>query len=398
MPPLHDEDDNESLRDTISAAFRANSDQSTGHEEEPIVREEPEGEEDSANVADRAAAPKSEKTDKGVDEAGTPRVAAESDGPDKAEEADKTLDPPARWTKKQKEWFNGLDPKFQQQLIDNDKNIQADYTRKMQEIGQERQRYQGLEEVLAPRRETWQRAGMNDTQALQSIMSYWDLAQRDPMQFIQVVAQERGIDLARMYQPSPEDIARYVAEYGYEDAEAGDHQQHHVSPQVQQRLDELAYQNHQLQQYVQQLGGTVQERQYRDMQEIEQSANNALAQFQAETDESGNPAHPFLDDVRKDMSALLRAGQANDLKEAYDRAVWGRPDLRERLLESMELRKQREMERTRQKEAAQARRAGSSVSASSSGVATPPARSEDDLPLRDIIKQAWAAAQGGDRI
>jgi len=395
MPPLHDEDQEESLRDTISAAFRAGSDQSTGQEDHSDDRDDAESAAPSTDGAPDTDEPAPTSPDKDVAKAKTAEVGEKPDGPDKESDANETLEPPARWTKKQKEWFNGLDKNFQRQLIDNDKNIQADYTRKMQEIGQERQRYQGLEEVLSPRRETWQRAGMTDQQALQSIMSYWDLANRDPYQFIQVVAQERGIDLAQFYQPTPQDIARYMAEYGDSD-ELG--QASAVPPQLQQRLDQLEYQNNQMSQYIQQIGGTLNQQQTREMQEIQQSANSALSQFQAETDESGNPAHPFLDEVRQDMSALLRAGQANDLKEAYDRAVWGRPDLRERLLESMELRKQREYERARQKEAAQAKRAGSSVAASSSGAASPPASSEDDMSLRDLIKQAWGQAQAGDRI
>jgi len=395
MPPLHDDEDGEDLRATITAAFRADSDQSTGQEDHSDDRDGTESAAPSTDGAADAAEPASKASDKDVAEPKAAKVGEESDGPDKEDNPDEALDPPARWTKKQKEWFNGLDKNFQRQLIDNDKNIQADYTRKMQEIGQERQRYQGLEEVLSPRREMWQRAGMTDQQALQSIMSYWDLANRDPHQFIQVVAQERGIDLAQFYQPTPQDIARYMAEYGDEGEAATSHA---VPAQVQQRLDELAYQNQQLSQYVQQLGGTLNQQQTREMQEVQQSANSALAQFQAETDESGNPAHPFLDEVRQDMSALLRAGQANDLKEAYERAVWGRSDLRERLLESMELRRQREYEVARQKEAAQAKRAGSSVAASSSGAAAPSAQSDDDMSLRDIIKSAWAQASSGDRI
>lgn len=395
MPPLHDEEDGEDLRATIEAAFRGDSDQSTGQEESPNETVEASDAEDSAPSSDEKAEPSAEKHDTPVSKSDGDGEPRESKADSKEGESDKTLEAPARWTKKQKEWFNGLDSKFQQQLIDNDKNIQADYTRKMQEIGQERQRYQGLEEVLSPRREVWQRAGMTDQQALQSIMSYWDLANRDPMQFIQVVAQERGIDLAQMYQPTPQDIARYIAEYGDDDGEG---QSQVVPAQVQARLDELAQQNAQLQQYVQQIGGTVTNQQHREMHEVQTSANQALAQFQAETDDSGNPAHPFLDDVRQDMSALLRSGQANDLKEAYDRAVWGRPDLRGKLLESMELQKQREYEKARQREAAQAKRAGSSVSASSSGAPSPSSQSDDDMSLRDIIKQAWGNAQAGDRI
>ena len=135
MPPLHDDEQEESLRDTISAAFRADSDKSTGQEDtvsEPSAAEDTES---SAGGTDSSASPSDAPDDKDVAKAESPGVEAESDGPDKEKERDAPLDPPARWTKKQKEWFATLDREFQSKLIDNDKNIQADYTRKMQEIG-----------------------------------------------------------------------------------------------------------------------------------------------------------------------------------------------------------------------------------------------------------------------
>src|SRR5690606_236434 len=71
--------------------------------------------------------------------------------------------------------------------------------------------------------------------------------------------------------------------------------------------------------------------------------------------------------VRNDMAALLQSGMATNLQEAYDRAVWARPDLRQSLIEQ---------ERTKAaQEAAQAARQKRAQSAASGVKGSAPTRS-----------------------
>ena len=46
-----------------------------------------------------------------------------------------------------------------------------------------------------------------------------------------------------------------------------------------------------------------------------------------------NAGNAHLDAVRNDMADLLTSGKATSLKEAYDMAVWMRPDIRQTLIE-----------------------------------------------------------------
>lgn len=56
----------------------------------------------------------------------------------------------------------------------------------------------------------------------------------------------------------------------------------------------------------------------------------------------------YFDQVKPEVAALLQAGRAKDLQEAYDMAIWARPDIRSRLL----AKQQAEAEETRRAQAA----------------------------------------------
>ena len=154
MPPLDSEEKGSgSIRDELMAAFSAAEGKTESTQgAEPVAAKsstEDSKAESEPKVAAKSVAGTEEKpatTDKA---APADKVTAPAE---KVVTADKPIDPPARWTKTQKEWFSKLTPDFQRQLVEKDKEIQADYTRKTQEIAQERMRYNAVEQILAPRR------------------------------------------------------------------------------------------------------------------------------------------------------------------------------------------------------------------------------------------------------
>lgn len=379
---VEEKEDEGSLRETIVAAFKGDD-------------------------TDDTATPSAERTGSDND---VPKETASEDVGDKtpkaadptqpkAEQEAKPIDPPARWTKEEKEEFAALDPKVQKLLLGRNKGLEADYTRKMGEIAQERQRFHQLEQVLSPRRETWQRQGMNDAQFINSVMSYWDLAQRDPMAFIDQFSRERGIDLAALYTPTAEQLAQY---FGHAQAEGGPdgRSQESLPPAVANQLRQLAQEQEQLRNVVLQQHQTLAQRQQQEHQAIQKAATDEVSQFSGETDEHGNPLRPFFQDVRQDMIKLMQAGIAGTLQDAYDRAVYMRPDVRSKIEENREIARRREEQRRRQEEAAKAKRAGSSISSSSSSYSPSPSGDDDEsnLSLRQIIEKQFNKARVGDRI
>lgn len=112
-------------------------------------------------------------------------------------------------------------------------------------------------------------------------------------------------------------------------------------------------------------------------------------QLQSQIEEFSKGAE-FFEDVRNDMAVLLESGAAKDLKEAYDKAVWINPEVREVMLA-------REAEGKKKAAANQRRAKASSVSVE--GADNKPGV-EVDLPDDDdstaaIIREQFKAASSG---
>jgi hypothetical protein len=101
--------------------------------------------------------------------------------------------------------------------------------------------------------------------------------------------------------------------------------------------------------------------------------------FADEKDAQGRPLHPHFDAVLPEMMELFRANPNRDLKEAYETAVWMKPDIRQSLLTSE--RQTAEQQRDNQR-AAQAAR--SNVRGRTSPV-TKPESTEEPKGLRATI-------------
>jgi len=122
-------------------------------------------------------------------------------------------------------------------------------------------------------------------------------------------------------------------------------------------------------------------RQWRE-QEQAQQLQNQIEEF--------SKGAEFFEDVRNDMAVLLESGAAKDLKEAYDKAVWINPEVREVMLA-------REAEGKKKAAANQRRAKASSVSVE--GADNKPGV-EVDLPDDDdstaaIIREQFKAASSG---
>ena len=351
------------------------------------------------NVSDDETPAESPSEEPKVTEEGAkpaPVEATEATPEDAEKDPSEPLNPPNRWTKTQKEWFAKLDPKFQGQLIEHDKNIQADYTRKTQEMSLARQRYGGIEEQLAPRRDEWQRLGWSDEQALGNVLQYWDFASSDPMNFIAHFASERGIDLAQAFAPSMQEILQHLEQGDLAGAEGQGGSQ--VPPEMQGQLQQLAHQNQMLQQQIAQHQGYFTQQQQAMAQSQQETASQEVARFAQQVDEHGNIMFEFLDELRDDMSRLLRADVAEDLEDAYDMALYRRPDLVDRIEETQAVTQRAAEERRQQEEAERARRASLSLGGSSSVAGAAPDDDERNLSVRDIIQREWAKQQQGGRV
>ncbi|CAN7582843.1 hypothetical protein [Rhizobium leguminosarum] len=108
-----------------------------------------------------------------------------------------------------------------------------------------------------------------------------------------------------------------------------------------------------------------------------------------------DPANVHAEAVLDDMVALISAGRASSLKDAYDAACWMRPDIRQQLI-SQAAPATTVQDQTSQRAAAadQARRASRSISGSSAPGPTQGAGAGQPTSIRDSLRSALHAANG----
>jgi hypothetical protein len=96
-----------------------------------------------------------------------------------------------------------------------------------------------------------------------------------------------------------------------------------------------------------------------------------------------DPRNVHFREVMDDMNALISTGRAADIRQAYDMAVWARPEIRSTLLQGQQAQAEAKRRADAKNRADAARRAGSSVTGSPglSAPSAPPERS-----LRDELR------------
>lgn len=154
-------------------------------------------------------------------------------------------------------------------------------------------------------------------------------------------------------------FAQLAREYGIDLNQL--HEQPQLDPQTQYLMNELN-----------QLRQTQEMWQNQARQQEQMQAQNAIAQF-------ADKQH--FDAVRNEMATLLETGSAKDLQEAYDMAVWMRPDIRQSLLDQQRAEAQKQA-----LEKAQAQKARTAaVSVKGSSPASSGVQPGNKGSLRDIL-------------
>ncbi|PDT13016.1 hypothetical protein [Rhizobium sp. M1] len=107
-----------------------------------------------------------------------------------------------------------------------------------------------------------------------------------------------------------------------------------------------------------------------------------------------DPANAHAEDVLDDMVALINAGRASTLQDAYDAACWMRPDIRQQLISQTAPAFVREQHAQRAAAADQARRASRSISGSSAPGPTRDATRGQPTSIRDSLRDAMRFSRG----
>lgn len=198
--------------------------------------------------------------------------------------------PPSSWKKETQAEWEKLPPHVQDDVL----RREADFHRGIEQYKAYAQRAQAYEAAIAPYQQTLQQYGVAPEQAIAALFKADSLlrngAPHEKAAYFAQLAQDYGVSLENIQQPPQ------------------------VDPAYQQLLNE-----------VRQLRQTEAQREQQRQAQEQAQLNSQIAQFAQ--------GKEHFDAVREDMAALLQAGRAQDLEQAYDMAIWARPDLRSGLLQ-----------------------------------------------------------------
>lgn len=223
-------------------------------------------------------------------------------------------------------WRASLAPKFEtldDEVVAEIERRERDAFEGINQYRTKAQRAESFERAVQPFMATLQSQGLQPEVAVQSLLAmdhrlrYGAPAER--AQMLTKLAQDYGVDLAQLGQAAPQVPPEYA--------------------QMQQQYTGL----------LQQMQALQRQQHAREQQAL----HSEIAQF-AQT-------HKFFDHVREDMAALLQAGRASNVEEAYDRAVWANPETRRAMQAEQSASVQQQRREQDQRAAATAKTAGVSV-------------------------------------
>lgn len=339
---LEKDTEDQSLRDALSAAF-------DGADETPAA--EPEEQADEAPELDENGQPRDErgrwtKAQREHYEAQQREQQAtqEQQAPEQASQ-ELRLAPPPGWTPAAKAAYASLPPEVQEAVARREQEINNGFA-KLRD-------YKGLDEYA----DMAKASGTTLREAFDRYKAAEDLLDRD----------FRGgvLSLCEMYGVHPMQLAQEFA--GMFTSEQGQPQQGQQPPQgMNPEVGLLARELAGIKEFVRTLS-TERETQER------QAINGAVQQFSQDK--------LYFEDVRKDMADLIRTGKANTLDEAYDKACWMNPQIRDLLI------KEQAAPQNAADRVSQARRASGSLRTGAPAGNAPSGSSTSNL--RSALLDAW---------
>jgi hypothetical protein len=261
---------------------------------------------------------------------------------------------PQSWGASAKAKFAELPPEIQQEVHKRERDISIGLQKNAELANFGR----SLAEVISPYQAMLAAEGASPITVVNDMMRTAYLLRTAPpqqkAQLFRQVAQQFGVDLNSLTAEEP-----------------------YVDPQI----AALQTRQQQLEQYLQQ-------QQYYAQQQSQQAQAQETDRLTSEIDTfATDPANTHFEEVRADMAALLKAGRAQGLADAYEMAIWARPDIRSSLLQQQ----QAEAEAKRKAEAA--KRAKEAAAAAVSVRGAPHGGSGLPVPkdsLRAELEAAWS--------
>ena len=200
------------------------------------------------------------------------------------------LEAPKNWTADVKKVFDTLPAESQEFMIKRDKEMTSDYTKKTQELAEQRKNIEALDKVLQPARQAINATGIGEAEYISRLLNADNALRTNPKMALRQLAQGYGIDLSSMNEESE----------SWNDPDPQYAQLMQQNQQIMQELNNFKQQN---------------------IQSTVAQTEQTVEQFSNKTNAEGKLMHPHFDKVRVKMGNLIDAGEAKGLDDAYSKAV-----------------------------------------------------------------------------
>jgi hypothetical protein len=202
---------------------------------------------------------------------------------------DEWMDAPKSYTKEYQDTFKTLSPDWRKYLIEREKQVERGFSEKNNRI----ESYKWADNAFNSRQERMAKLGFQKAQDyIEHMTAIDDALELNPAETIKALANAYGVNFGETTNSDTE-VQRQIAT-------------------MQQEMQS-----------------------YRDFIKNQQQmqANNEFNAFINAKDEAGNPKHPHFEDVKADMLTIISQKRAENLEEAYTKAIWENETVRAKLIE-----------------------------------------------------------------
>ena len=252
----------------------------------PQKVDETNSEESDSDTLDQVATDNETETQDSAEDPSDDTPVAAVDGQDSQEPP---LEAPKNWSEDVRSKFKDLPRDAQEYMLKRDKEMTADYTRKTQEVAEQRKSFESLDKVIAPMRQQIAASGVGEAEYISRLLNADMALRNNPKMAIKQLAQGYGIDLSSIEET-----------VDWNDSD----------PQITQ-----------LQQQNQAILAELNQFKRQNLQSARQQTEAQINGFAGAKDDKGNLKYPHFDKLRVKMGNLIDAGEAKGLEDAYAKAV-----------------------------------------------------------------------------
>jgi hypothetical protein len=375
------DDDDVSFRDDLKEAFAAAATPAEDAAAEPAAEDEP-AEDAAPEAAEAAPEAEAEPADDGVDTSDhEEHDQAIADGVQDAM-AKAAVQAPEHWPAEDRDFLAALpDDAARERVLNWRKQIERGAQQKFEESASARRLAAEITETFKPLERELALAGMTTGAAVRKLVAAEMHLRQDPAAGLEWLASQYG-GRAGAGTAQAQEVVQRIAAALKVDIGAQANGQAATPP------DPATVRIQALEAKLAQQERSAQEAYQRQVQEAVSAADTTIRAFAEAKDASGRPAYPHFETVKSDMGRLIQAAKESggqlSMEDAYQNAMWSRPDLREALLKAQRDDAGRKAAVASQAAVAKAKAAQTPRTTS----ARIPPPNEDDLPQVELLRRA----------